>query len=771
MKENMVAKLISFVPRLRSGDRKKLIVCCMLFFAMLLCGGCAGQRFLFKDDGAKSEPSESKEEKYSTEKGEGIARDDEAHHFISKPLEDIPEAKDPARFYAEDTRVPPAEKVQPPLKHRTPEDIKDRSVARAGKKSKKSRAPSQAGQVVLNFDNADLYEVIRNFAEILNINYIVDPNVQGKVTIHTAGQLRKEDIFPVFFQILEANGLTAIREGSLYKIVPIKEAQRLPMTPRFGDSEVSPEERIIIQIIPLKFISVQEITKLLTPFISADGTIVSHGDSNTLLVVDKGLNIIKILKLVETFDINMFEKVSHKIYQLEYTDAEEMADTLANIIASYGAKDDLKCIPIQRLNTLITISSNPYIFERIEELVRQIDVPGDDIEPRIYVYAVKNGEAVELAALLNSVFSRDSSAKEKMIRKEQTQKSQPAKKSETGTQISKAAFGSAIPQKVVKKTAGIAKSGAHSSGVHSSGTLKGEIRITPDEVRNALIIEAVPRDYQIIENILNRLDILPRQVLIEVKIAEITLDTRTDLGVKWWYEKKEREASGGSLLGTSVGGALFGVTEAYAGLQYIIGQTKRWEAAISALNTEKKINILSAPSVLASDNKEARIDISTEVPVASAQYQYNSDSEPMLQTNIQYRNTGIILTVTPHINEYGLVSMDISQEVSNQLEDNVKVGNSSLPAFFKRSVNTSLTVKHGQTIVIGGLIRETKNKGYAGVPCLGNMPVLQYLFGNKSNSIDKTELIILITPRVIATLEDVDAVTEAFKNKVGNIMD
>jgi len=204
------------------------------------------------------------------------------------------------------------------------------------------------------------------------------------------------------------------------------------------------------------------------------------------------------------------------------------------------------------------------------------------------------------------------------------------------------------------------------------------------------------------------------------------------------------------------------------GLSYVLGQADRWTNVLQALATESKVNLLSAPSVLASDNKEAKIDISTEIPVASAQYQYDAGTEPVLQTNIQYRNTGVILSVTPHINEFGLVSMDISQEVSNQLENNVQVGNDSLPAFFKRSVQTSLTVRHGQTIVIGGMIKETKNRGFSGLPCLGSLPIVQYLAGKKIQSSEKTELIILITPRVISNLEDVDAVTEAFKSRMGD---
>ena len=291
-----------------------------------------------------------------------------------------------------------------------------------------------------------------------------------------------------------------------------------------------------------------------------------------------------------------------------------------------------------------------------------------------------------------------------------------------------------------------------------SGTLKGEINITADKIRNALIINAVPADYRVIENILRQIDVLPRQVLIEVTIAEISLDESTELGIEWTYLK----GPGG--LGTSLLGASLGSS----GFAYTIGRTERWTSALAFLASEDKVNILSSPSVLASDNKEAKIDISTEVPVASAEYQYTSGEEPVLETTIEYRDTGVLLSVTPHINECGLVTMDINQEVSEQSQY-VGVGGKEYPSFYKRSVNTTLTVKHAQTIVIGGLIRKTKSEGAAGAPWLSKIPIIRYLFGKETKSVSKTELIILITPHVIVSLNDVDAVTEEFKKKVGSI--
>ena len=613
------------------------------------------------------------------------------------------------------------------------------------KTQKPVQNPSEKGTLVLNFDDADLHEVIRTIADLLAINYIVDPDVRGNVTIHTAGAIKKSDLFPIFFQILEVNGLTAVKEGALYRVTKLKEASRLSILSRYGrnQKDLPPDQRVIMQIIPLKYIAASEIVKLLTPFVSAEGTIISHVESNTLTIVDRGINIFKVLKLVDTFDIDLFEKVKYQFYTLNFMDADEMVKLLNEILPSYGKSDpsNIKVITIKRLNMLLAISKNARFFDEVEKLIKKLDVASESTQPQLYVYTVKNVKADDLADLLEQVFSKD-----KKGAKDKTEKGEKNKpKAESNPFAMKPE-----PEKPGETIAPVI-----AGEDVTTGTLRGKIKITKDTIRNALIIEAIPSDYRIIKDILKHVDVMPRQVLIEAVIAEISLDETTDLGVEWRYVKGP-EPLETSLLSASMGSS---------GLQYIIGQTDRWTQALSALATENKLNILSSPSVLASDNKEAKINISNEVPVASATYQTTGVSD-VISTNIQYRSTGIILTVTPHINETGLVSMEISQEVSEQSGE-VLVGGLRYPRFFDRSVNTTLTVKDNQTIVIGGLIRQSKSLGTTGVPYLNKIPILGFLFRNQEDKVEKKELIILITPRVIASLEDVDAVTNDFKKKAG----
>ena len=750
---------------MRQGIVHKLFLFLVLLLAMIFGTCCAGQKPQVMDESVKEKSPDGAAAAKTAEKPvvKAFGDDKDEFEFIPTPFgymkrrikqpEKEPETPILARESEALSTEKLAEPVMPPVAIAKP--VQPAPVL--AEKPEGKEASEEAGRIVFNFDDADLCEVIMTIAELLNINYIVDPNVRGKVTIHTAGGLRKEDLMPVFSQILEVNGLTAIKEGSIYKIIQLKDASRMPITSTFGRKEEDgpPGERIIIQIIPLKFISAPEMTKLLPPFISAGGTILSHRDSNTILVVDKGLNVLKVMRLVEALDVNVFEKVNYEFYPLENADAEEMIKVFKEIFASYltARKDDIKVIAINHINTLLVVSPYPQVFEKVRNLIRQLDVADEEVEPRIYVYSVKNGEAEDLCNLLNQVFADGSSAKEKRTEDRTKKKAEttllrnPLSRKTEEVKTEKAS-------EAQKESALIGK-----TDTASSGTLKGEINITPDKIRNAIIIKAVPADYRVIEEILKQIDILPRQVLIEVTIAEISLDESTELGIEWTYLKGPGDL-GTSLLDASLGSS---------GFKYTIGMTDRWTSALAALAKEDKVNILSSPSILASDNKEAKIDISTEIPVASAEYQYTSDNEPVLETTIEYRDTGVLLSVTPHINERGLVTMDINQEVSEQSQY-VGVGGQDYPSFYKRSVNTSLTVAHAQTIVIGGLIRETKSEGAAGTPCLISIPIVQYVFGKETESVSKTELIILITPNVITSLDDVDAVTEEFKSKVGNVI-
>ncbi len=660
--------------------------------------------------------------------------------------------------------VPPQTGSVPPQTGSVPPPAADRASSAseapgAPAPAKPSVVVGGAGDVELSFDGADVNVVIATIAELIGIPYVVDPGVQGAVTIRTGRGIPKKDLLAVLHLILEVNGLTAVKEGEFYRITTGQDASRLPIQLRLrGEGEAGPEHNeVVTQILPLRYVTAAEMSKLLAPFLSANATVVSHEASNTLLVVDTATNIDKALKLVEAFDTSFLENINHRFFFLKNADPGETVGYLREVFAP--AKDraeGLRLIPIPRLSAFLALGPDDRVFAKIEQLLLSLDAAAESADPRLHVYFVRNGTAQNLAGLLEQVFSR-------------------SMKAGGGTEIPATVGGSraALPNPLLRGSARQAGASAApmaeparaadregAGGTEKKVLLAGEIRITPDEIRNALIIEATPGDNRVIMGILDSIDVLPRQVLIEATVAEIDYHIISQLGLSWEFLKGGDFAKG--LVGLTSRGS--------TGLTVAIGLDSNLRAALDALEQENKVNIINSPHVLASDNQEARIDVSQEIPVVSAETIVPTSGESIVTTTVQYRDTGVLLRVTPHINDRKLVSLDIYQEVSEQAES-VEVDGKLFPSFFKRVVETRLTVEHGQTIVLGGLIRENKGKSNSGVPCLVRLPLLGPIFGQRRNSLDKTELIILLTPKVIVDRDEIDAVTNEFKSRVESVVE
>lgn len=635
------------------------------------------------------------------------------------------------------------------------------------KKSVKKPIRQQSDEkkdLVLNFENADLADVVRHMTEVLGISYILETPINGKVTIHTAGKLSRSELWPVFYRILEINGLTAVQRGEYYHIVESKDLARLPVLSNIGldVGEGEGTGGVVVQIIPLRNISAGEMTKLLTPFTTPEGKIVTEPASNTLIVVDYRDSIDKILSMVEAFDTDIFEKINYQFFTLDHVDVEEMVELLEKIYSSYFQRKDAGSffLPIRRINTVLVISSTKEIFDSVGDFIDRLDTPREGMAPQIYVYSVQNGQAGEIADLLNEVFRSEKKKESDAFTQDTGISTNPFARD--SNRVSRDGVGGNDGQS--EKSQNVqngenSESQKSAAEIAQSNTLRDHVKIVADESRNSLIIEAIPPDYRLIAELLKKVDVMPRQVLIKMTIAEVTLDESSELGMEWSYVKGEGGGDSG-LLSASAGAA---------GFKYTIGEVDRWSSALSAMASKNKVNILSSPTILASNSRNAKIDISREVPVSSSQYEYTSGENPVVTTNIEYRDTGVMLSVTPHINEAGLVTMDIEQEVSEQA-DSVLVGNQTYPSFFKRRAETTLSVKSGQAIVIGGLIKETQSAGSTGAPWFVTLPVLKFIFGKETGSVSKTELIIFISPQVIASLEDVDVITDDFRQQMEGII-
>jgi general secretion pathway protein D len=630
--------------------------------------------------------------------------------------------------------------------------------------------PSQASVtrtdsgVIFNFDNADIYEVIRVVSEIMKINYIIDPRVKGVVNIHTSGQIASADVFPIFQSILRLNGATAVKRDGVYEIVPLPEAKKLPFTPSLPRDLGKPvsEERYIIQILPLKYIPVTEVSKMIKPFLSDGADIVEHLPNNILIIGDLASNVKKSVDIISLFDIDIFTELRVRIYPITNADVNEVAKEMERVFASFeistksGRGIGITFTPVIRINSLLVVSSIPNIFEKVEGWLKELDkIPTKGTKYSVFVYYVQNMKAKDLGDVLKQVFgaAKDKKAdfKEKVTAAEYPRGIKP------------------IPSPPPATTAPPAAKKEEEGAVP-----EGEINIVVDETNNALVVRAFARDYKSILDTIKKLDVYPKQVLIETFLADITLDDTYKFGIEWAKfvttssSRLQGEQAQGVVAGMQPPTDLFNAAMATGSyIRYsIVELGGRISAAVNAAAADNRLNIISSPHILASNNKEAKIQIGTSEPILTNTYTTTSTSTiGVVEGTIEYKDVGIILTVTPRISDAGLITLEIQIEKSDAATKDV-FGRTDVPYFDKKTAKTTVSVLEGQTIVIGGLIEDTRKRNKSGVPLLSKIPILGALFGVHDLQNKKRELVLLMTPHIITDHIQSSAVTDEFKEKV-----
>jgi len=633
--------------------------------------------------------------------------------------------------------------------------------------------PTAGSGVIFNFDNADIYEVIRVMAEILKINYLIDPRVKGVVNIHTTGQLPAEEIFPIFQSILRLNGVIAVKKDGLYEIVPLSDAKKTYVSPTTlrGGAKGPSEEKYTIQIVPLKYIPATEASKLIKPFLSDGAEIAEHPPQNILIICDVASNIKKSLDILALFDTDIFTDTRVRIYPVLNADVTEVAKEMERIFSSFEVSTKsargvgITFTPVIRINSLLVVSAIPNIFEKVEGWLRELDkIPGEGSKLSVFVYYVQNAKAKDLADVLKEIFGK---AKEKKVEKGE----KAAAPAETTPRGAKPAPTPATPT-------------APAPGKEeAAGVPEGEIGIVVDEPTNSLIIKAFHRDYRSILETIKKLDIYPKQVLIEVLLAEVTLDESNQFGIEWAKfvstsnPTPKSNAQGGVLqqqppVDTSGNPNPFGAAlQSYGGLRYaIVALGGRLSAAIDLAASEGRLKVISSPHIIASNNKEAKIQVGSSQPILTNTYTTpgvtSTTGAGVVEGTIEYKDIGIILGLTPRISDGGLVSLEVNIEDSSLLPTTALGNLSNVPAFSKKIAKTILSVKEGETVVIGGLISEQKQKTTSGIPLLSKVPVIGALFGFQSYQTTRDELILLMTPHIISDQASSDAVTREFKEKV-----
>lgn len=560
--------------------------------------------------------------------------------------------------------------------------------------------------VMLNFENADISVVINTISEMLKMNYILAPGVTGKITIQSQNKVPLSELFSTFQTILEFNGFTAVKDGSFYRIIPIETAKQQPVQVDSGKKPETPKDAsFVTQQIPLEYVKANDAANVLRNLMPRGTDIIVYEPSNMLIVTSSPSGIVKTMKLLEAIDIPSGERESIKTF----------------------------------------------------------------------VYYVENGEAKNIAAILKSIYGKQKSDSQAV--KSVTQPTQPAQPALRRTPAQMTPQPAAAPPAGASVLEGVA------------GSIEGDVVFDSYDVINALIIKSTPRAYLSLLDTIKKLDTQPKQVLIEVLIAEITLDDATSLGLEWILKGHSRafnqnfdyitgnaQKPGNFFSSTTTGTGTGSTTSTdfskftpvvSSGLFANLLSADEFNILITAAATSSKLNVIASPHILAVDNKEAKIEVADEVPVATTISQPQTSTD-FATSQVQFKSAGVILTVTPQINDKKQVTLKINQEVS-QVGQLFLIAGQAYQGFTTRKATTTSIVQDGHTLVIGGIISEQMNKSTNGIPFLSKLPVLGYLFGTTTNDIKRTELILMVTPHVVGNQEEADILTDEYKNKIQDI--
>ncbi|WP_371873188.1 type II secretion system secretin GspD [Geomonas limicola] len=600
---------------------------------------------------------------------------------------------------------------------------------------------AQAKGVVLNFTDVDIATMVKFISDLTGKNFIMDDRVKGKISVFSPAKLSNEEAYNVFTSVLELKGFTVVPAGKVMKIIPTAAAKQSGMRV-FTDGEKSVvNDTYQARVIPLSHIAPQDAVTFLQPLVSKDGQISAFGAANMIMVVDSAFNMQKILGILKYIDSDQPREGAELVF-LKNAGAESVATMVrdwlggkgtaakpagapgAASVAGGGASATV--VADTRLNALIVFGSERDKAD-VKKFVAMIDVVPPTTSSKVNVYYLENAEATEVGKVLDGLIKGSATA---------------------GAAPAAAA---AAPQMALFEG--------------------GKVSITPDKATNSLVILASPNDYQNILGVIQKLDRRSRQVFVQAMIAEVSLTKAKQLGVQWAF-------LGGASTGSVSAGATYdpmGATTSLAtslatltsaGITPDLGVFKspaNFAVALQALQTNGAVNVLSTPNVMTSDNKEAEIFVGENVPFLSGT---NLTSTGLSQQSIERKDTGIILKIKPQISEGDYVKLDIYQEIS-AVKDFGTATSQNLGTT-KRSAKTSVVVKNTDTVVIGGLIQDKDQVTESKIPLLGDIPGLGWLFKTKSTTRDKTNLLIMLTPRIIKDARDMAEVSVGEKNNFGD---
>jgi general secretion pathway protein D len=639
--------------------------------------------------------------------------------------------------------------------------------------AQKKQGMSTKATVHLNFKDADILQIINLMSELTGRNFLIDEKVRGKVTIIAPQPVSLDEAYQVFLSILEIQGFTIVQQGPINKIVPSREVKERPL-PISIDSQfplLSTSDEFITQLIPLEYAEANEIRGLLTPLVSKQSSMLAYAPTNTLILTDVASNISRLLKIIRALDIEA-PAASLKVIPLQHAAADQMVTSLQSALEALAqvgsaggeatastpatgrsrrqtrrqtsaprrAPTAPKIIADSRTNSLVVIATRGDMATA-ESLIAKLDVPTPEGRGQIHVYYLAHASAEELAQVLTA------------------QAAEVART--TVTQEGQANGG---------RRQANGQTQARRRATPSTATTPSGITITADTPTNSLVISAPPEAYTVLKEIIQKLDIRRSQVLVETLIAEVALSKVEELGVEW---RLLDEPNGTQVFASSTGSDSTGVLNALTANPlnpvggFLIGALRNTitvngqeimniPAVLRAFQGDTDVNILATPNLLTTDNEEAEIIIGEERPFLRSSQDTPSGGVVSTVNTFEFRDTGIILRITPQISQGRTVRLNLFQDINRFLSE----AETGAVTTTKRSVKTTVVVDDSQTIVIGGLIQEERDESKTQVPCLGNIPFFGTAFRQTSDRKRKTNLLIFITPHIINSPEDIRLLTE-----------
>jgi len=586
--------------------------------------------------------------------------------------------------------------------------------------------------ISIDFNNVDINVFIKFISELTSKNFVVDERVRGKVTIISPSRISVKEAYKVFESVLEVHGYTTVKAGEVTKIVPAPDARSKNIETRLKEDAASPEDRVVTQLIPLKFASAPEIQKLFAPLVSKNSVTLAYPPTNMLIITDVYSNIQRLIRIINAIDISgMGQELS--VIPLEHADASKFVKILDSVFQDKRKTrtpdlTEIKFVADERTNTIILMASEVET-SRIKRLIKMLDQETPRGKGNIQVYYLENANAEDLGKVLQDL---------------------PTKKGGT-------------------------------PGPAKAPFVSEDVKITADKATNSLIIMGGKEDYQVLEDIIKKLDIPRSMVYIESLIMEVNVNKEFNLGVQWQaggttqIDNKDAAFGGGfipetgiistplrtlpSPQGFSLG--IFSEAITIGGITF-----PNLYAVVNAFKKDQDVHILSTPQILTTDNEEASITVGKNVPF---QTRSAASGENIVDqySYYEYKDVGITLKITPQISHERLVRLNISQELTAL--DLQTTTSADRPTTFKRTIDTTVIVKDGNTVVIGGLIDDTFSDSEFKVPCLGDIPMLGYLFKTTERGSAKTNLFVFISPRVVNNPAEAQAILDSKQDQVGQI--